>query len=93
MGHPGPTLLDVQLLRAPESEPTFLDASLERQVETACPMGMRSSCFCHPSPRPSTSIRAVSMVPGHTALTVTPWRATSWANDWVSPWMPKLAAL
>src|SRR5215470_1388885 len=40
--------------------------------EAARPIGMRSSCRCHPSLRPSTSMRAVSMVPGHTALTVTP---------------------
>ena len=32
--------------------------------EAALPMGMRSSCRCQPSPRPRTSMRAVSTVPG-----------------------------
>src|SRR5262249_30487390 len=61
--------------------------------DAARPIGMRSSCCCQRSDRPRTSMRAVSIVPGHTALTVTPWRATSMASDCVRPWMPKLAAL
>ena len=36
---------------------------------------------------------SVSIVPGETALTRTPWGAHSAASERTSPWMPALAAL